>query len=55
MAWTINDAKKRAQPAIINLSLGGPSSQIVNAAAKMAVASNIIVVTAAGNEATDAW
>jgi subtilisin family serine protease len=43
-----------AHPAVINMSLGGPASSLVNAAVRNAVASGITVAVAAGNSNLDA-
>ncbi|KAM0345857.1 hypothetical protein ACHAPU_006211 [Fusarium lateritium] len=56
LAWTVNDvvAKKRAGKAVINMSLSGGSSQIMNDAVQKAIDAGIPVVAAAGNENRDA-
>lgn len=53
--WAINDYKKRgAKPSVINMSLGGGKSDALNRAVLTAVSMGIHVVTAAGNEDSDA-
>lgn len=45
---------KRGQPAVANISLGGPRSAAVDRATRRVIADGVVVVTAAGNEAWDA-
>ncbi|KAF4991745.1 hypothetical protein FGRMN_7635 [Fusarium graminum] len=56
LAWTVNDvvAKNRAGKAVINMSLSGGSSEIMNTAVQKAIDAGIPVVAAAGNENRDA-
>lgn len=51
VAWTVNDivAKKRAGKAVINMSLSGASSEIMNDAVQKAIDAGVPVVAAAGN------
>ncbi|EKJ79127.1 hypothetical protein FPSE_00728 [Fusarium pseudograminearum CS3096] len=51
VAWTVNDivAKKRAGKAVINMSLSGGSSEIMNDAVQKAIDAGVPVVAAAGN------
>jgi subtilisin family serine protease len=52
--WVIKMVQTTPHPAVINMSLGGGRSQILNDAVERAVKAGIPVVVAAGNEATDA-
>jgi len=56
LQWAVNDAKKRGitKTAVINASLGGPYTEIGNAAVKAATKLGITCVTSAGNEGDDA-
>ncbi|KAF5665061.1 alkaline protease (oryzin) [Fusarium heterosporum] len=56
LGWTVNDvvSKKRAGKAVINMSLSGASSQILNDAVQKAIDAGIPVIAAAGNENQDA-
>ncbi|KAF4332835.1 alkaline protease 1 [Fusarium beomiforme] len=56
LSWTVNDvvAKKRAGKAVINMSLSGGNSAILNNAAQSAIDTGIPVVAAAGNSNQDA-
>ncbi|MFE2599542.1 S8 family peptidase [Streptomyces sp. NPDC059396] len=47
-------AKNAEQPALLNASLGGPSSKAVDDAVNAIAARGVLPVVAAGNEATDA-
>jgi subtilisin family serine protease len=49
--WVIED-HKRAQPAVLNISLGGPVSTVLDDAVKKVVEDGITVVVAAGNDST---
>ncbi|CAG1982752.1 unnamed protein product [Fusarium graminearum] len=51
VAWTVNDivAKKRAGKAVINMSLSGASSEIMNDVVQKAIDAGVPVVAAAGN------
>lgn len=48
-------AKTPRQPMVINMSLNGDRSTIVNQAIQSSVNAGIIVVAAAGNDRDDAW
>ena len=53
--WSIADATKSGQPAVITMSLGMPHvSQALNNVVAEAVANDIVVVVAAGNDNKDA-
>jgi serine protease len=52
--WVVNDIKKRKACGVINMSLGGGKSQIMNAAVNAAFENGVISVVAAGNSANDA-
>ncbi|KAM0187049.1 hypothetical protein ACHAPI_011367 [Fusarium lateritium] len=56
ISWTVNDivSKKRAGKAVINMSLSGESSAIMNDAVQKAIDTGVPVVAAAGNEDQDA-
>ncbi|RBR23749.1 uncharacterized protein FIESC28_03454 [Fusarium coffeatum] len=56
VAWTVNDvvAKKRAGKAVINMSLSGSSSDIMNDAVQKAIDAGVPVIAAAGNMNQDA-
>ncbi|KAM0206091.1 hypothetical protein ACHAQI_008582 [Fusarium lateritium] len=56
ISWTVNDvvSKKRAGKAVINMSLTGGSSAIMNDAVQKAIDAGIPVVAAAGNANEDA-
>ncbi|KAM0233132.1 hypothetical protein ACHAP5_010487 [Fusarium lateritium] len=56
ISWTVNDvvSKKRAGKAVINMSLSGGSSTIMNDAVQKAIDAGIPVVAAAGNANEDA-
>ncbi|KAJ4004005.1 hypothetical protein NW752_010913 [Fusarium irregulare] len=56
VAWTVNDvvAKNRAGKAVINMSLSGSSSDIMNDAVQKAIDAGVPVVAAAGNSNQDA-
>lgn len=56
ISWTVNDvvAKKRAGKSVINMSLTGGSSTILNDAVQKAIDAGITVVAAAGNSNQDA-
>jgi subtilisin family serine protease len=49
--WVV---KNGLRPAVVNMSLGGPTSASLNAAVASASSAGIVVVVAAGNSATDA-
>ncbi len=49
--WVIED-HQRGQPAVLNISLGGPVSTVLDDAVKKVVADGITVVVAAGNDST---
>ncbi|KAI9142654.1 peptidase S8/S53 domain-containing protein [Paraphysoderma sedebokerense] len=51
--WSVKNAKRRRRRAVINMSLGGEKSKILNAAVRAAVRAGIPVVVAAGNEQDD--
>jgi subtilisin family serine protease len=57
--WAVADAERRGVPAVINLSLGGPSDSWVPPALRKALTAGIPVIAAAGNEGpadnTDGW
>jgi subtilisin family serine protease len=58
--WAVADAERRGVPAVINLSLGGPSADSwVPPALRKALTAGIPVIAAAGNEGpadnTDGW
>ncbi|MGQ7294962.1 cell wall-binding repeat-containing protein [Quadrisphaera sp. KR29] len=53
VAWAVADHPDGA-PAVLNISMGGPSSDAVDRAVRAAVADGITVVVAAGNEGSDA-
>ena len=50
--WVI--AHKPAAPAVVNFSVGGPASTIMDAAVERTVAAGVAVVVAAGNSTADA-
>jgi len=52
--WAVNDIKKRKACGVINMSLGGGKSQIMNAAVNAAFENGVISVVAAGNSGDDA-
>jgi len=52
--WVVNDIKKRKACGVINMSLGGGKSQIMNAAVNAAFENGVISVVAAGNSGDDA-
>jgi len=52
--WAVNDIKKRKACGVINMSLGGGKSQIMNAAVNAAFENGVISVVAAGNSGNDA-
>lgn len=52
--WAVNDIKKRKACGVINMSLGGGVSQMMNAAVDSAFKKGILTVVAAGNSADDA-
>lgn len=54
--WAVNDiiSKSRQDKAALNLSLGGPRSQVWNDAIKSAFAKGVVSVVAAGNSKVDA-
>ena len=52
--WVVNDIKKRKACGVINMSLGGGKSQIMNKAVDAAFQNGVISVVAAGNSADDA-
>jgi subtilisin family serine protease len=57
MEWVVDDAPKRKEcekGAVVNMSLGGSTSEAVNAAAKSITDAGIFLAVAAGNEAQDA-
>ena len=52
--WAVDDAGKRSQKAVISMSLGGGFSASENQAIATAVAQDVVVVAAAGNDDSDA-
>jgi len=54
--WTVTDHKNHHTevPSVVTLSLGGGYSDVLNDAARQVADSGMVVVTAAGNEASDA-
>ena len=50
MDWVVDDMASRSGPAVVNMSLGGPYSSIVNSRVAELVAAGITVVVASGNE-----
>jgi subtilisin family serine protease len=52
--WILTDSKKRNTKAIINLSLGGPKTDLYDDYIEMLYLNDIIVVAAAGNDDEDA-
>ena len=54
LEWVVNDFKSRKTKAIINMSLGGKFSQVLNDAVDAVVQSGIPVIVAAGNSKVDA-
>lgn len=52
--WACGEVKKRGRRAVINMSISGGYSKLVNDAVNAAVKSGCIVVVAAGNNAVDA-
>jgi len=52
--WAIEDFKKQGKPAVMNLSLGGEASQVLDDALQKAIDAGITVVVAAGNDNKDA-
>jgi subtilisin family serine protease len=51
--WTINQVRSTKRPSIVNLSLGGPFSKIINDAVLELIKNGIHVAVAAGNEDQD--
>jgi serine protease len=54
LQWVVSQVATSSRKAVINLSLGGPVSTIVNDAVDAAVSAGIAVVVSAGNSAADA-
>jgi cerevisin len=54
ISFATQAAQKSGRPSVINMSIGGPTNQALDAAAANAVATGIHVVVAAGNETQDA-
>lgn len=52
--WVVSQYKANKKPSVINMSLGGSTSVILNAAVDAAFEAGIVVVVAAGNEDYDA-
>jgi len=52
--WTIGQARTSGRPSVINMSIGGGASAVVDAAANSAVEANVVTVVAAGNSNGDA-
>ncbi len=54
MEWAVKDAKANKRKAVMNLSLGGEFSKVLNAAVAAVVSQGIHVTVAAGNDDIDA-
>ena len=54
LQWVVNDFKTRKTKAIINMSLGGRFSKVLNDAVEAVVSSGVHVIVAAGNDNKDA-
>uniref|UniRef100_A0A8H7Y3R9 Uncharacterized protein n=1 Tax=Psilocybe cubensis TaxID=181762 RepID=A0A8H7Y3R9_PSICU len=52
--WVIENVKKTKRPSVVNMSLGGPTSQAVDDAVKKLFDAKITTVAAAGNDNKDA-
>jgi subtilisin family serine protease len=54
MEWAVADALASGVPSVLSMSLGGGFSEAQNQAVAQAVADNVMVIAAAGNENEDA-
>lgn len=52
--WVVDSMRKRNNPSVANMSLGGPYSKAVNDAVSAAVEAGVVFGVAAGNEDSDA-
>lgn len=52
--WVLHRAEQTGRPSVINMSLGGERSEIVNEAVALATSLGVPIVAAAGNESSNA-